>query len=261
MVLCTSAVEGKDEQMSEVLLARVTAAWDTLSQHYHWQLPVQRDVIVQEAVVRLDHLPQANDRTITAVIVAVYGQHLHAAFVSGNNAAAEDLFHACFRSALRQGLTSEDAEETAQETVTRMVYYAPRLRSSETIISYAFDVLRTVLRERRSEPFEAPLDNREQQEQPIIGQPDGQATITAVERRVFNDTLLVLLRQKLPSPLERTMLIRTVLLDDKPRDVAHDLNIPGYQARTARHRALNRLREDAEFMLFCSSLLPDTASG
>jgi DNA-directed RNA polymerase specialized sigma24 family protein len=229
---------------------RIEAIWNALRQRNDWELVSDPVPLLAEVMTRLD-MDTAGERAIRIQLTRVYGQRLYDGLRNGEEQAAQELWLACTRMAQKRGWPEREAAAIAQEAVARMIERLPTLRDPESVIFYAFSVVRTVMRERlpAEESLEAAIGSG------VLAEPvDLQATVETVERKIADQEIVAWLRRTLPNRLEQLVLMRLVLLGDKPRDVARDLNLPLFHTRLAKHRALKRLRDDDDFMRWCRSL-------
>ncbi|MBA3944204.1 MAG: sigma-70 family RNA polymerase sigma factor [Herpetosiphonaceae bacterium] len=241
--------------MTDELSNQITALLRAMIQRNSWQLIDDEAAFVQQVIAALTASATTGDKAISQAILRLYGQLLYRQLVAREERAAEELWLMGVRGAFRSGLDSNQASDIAQETVTRIVASLPKMHDPGALIFYTFRVLRTVLREQREDDAPSSLDALV--EARALPEPTDATTVAAeVERQVLNQQLLELLRRKLPNEFERIVLIRVLLLDDKPRDVARSFKLPLYRANVAKYHALQLLRGDAEFMQFCQSLRP-----
>jgi DNA-directed RNA polymerase specialized sigma24 family protein len=161
--------------------------------------------------------------------------------------AAQELWLAIMRTALKGGVMHPEAEELAQETIARVLEKLPDVRSPQSLISYALMIFRTVQRDRRKQ-MTNDQSLQADDDEPAFDPPDPNDLVLQVEQRIIGDELQAQLRAKIPNEFERYTLLRTVVFGDKPRDVAGDRGVPEHRARIAKFRALERLRNDDAFM-------------
>lgn len=238
--------------MPEPLETRVPAIWQHLAQQNRWQLVEHPEPLVRQAIQELGATEAVSDRIIRMALTRIYSRHLHAGLEAQVERAAQELWLACARLAQRRGLPQDQAAAAAQETIRRVLERLPTLRDPGALIAYALRVLQTVL------PAQAERPGESLEQGLLAGLLDepiaASATATDVEQRLIDEQIRQLILAKLPNELERQVLLRWVLWGDKPRDVARALGVPLARARIAKHRALQRLRDDAEFMRFSRSL-------
>jgi DNA-directed RNA polymerase specialized sigma24 family protein len=161
--------------------------------------------------------------------------------------AAQELWLALMRMALKRGVAHPEAEELAQETIARVLAKLPGMRSPQSLISYALMVFRTVQRDGRKQ-MSNDQSLQSDDGEPAYDPPDPGDLVLEVEQRIIGDELLAQLRAKISKELERYTLLRIVVFGDQPRDVARDLGLPLHRTRVAKHRALALLRGDEAFM-------------
>ena len=242
--------------MVDSVIARVTKSWQQLVERYHWQYLTDPTPLLTAVAAEISTSAVSDDK-LRNKLIRSYSSYLYQGLQAEDEEAAQELWNICYNVALFRGLPLEHAYTAAQETVSRVL---PRLNSiqHDSLIAYSLTALRSVIPEyyTSTQP-----DSLEQVLEATPQRAPVEASFTAeqVEERVLNKQILDLLRDKLPNPVERILMIRWVLLGDKPGDIARDLNIPPARARVAKYRAIARLRDDEEFMKLCTSLR-DTAN-
>lgn len=235
--------------MSGPLREELRAIWRMLAQRYEWALVADEEAFLDLAAAELDDLagaPVSSERLRVAVWRA-YSRLLYRGLTRREERAAQELWLAYARMALRDGRPRPEAEELAQEAIARVLANLPELRAPQSLLAWAFRIFRTVRREYGSRLLAAQsLHPDEGAFVPEPADPDDMAM--GVEHDLIGQELQALLREKLTNSLERLTLLRIVVFGDHPRDVARDLGLPLYRTRLAKHRAIERLRADEAFV-------------
>ena len=235
--------------MSEVDRDDLQAAWRQLSRRYDWALVADEARFLDEAAADLaataaDKAPKERARI---AVWCAYSALLYRGLWRRDERAAQELWTAIARMALKRGYAQPEAEELAQETIARLLEKLPGMHRPQGALSYAFLTLRTVQREQSKQMrADQPLQNDSDE---ATHEPADPADLAqAVEERLIGAELHTLLLASLTNELERTTLTRTILLGEHPRDVAREIGLPLHRTRVAKHRALERLRGDETFM-------------
>lgn len=233
--------------MSETNRSDLRAIWRQLAQRNNWTLVGDETAFLDQVIDELGRLTDAGtrDQLQRRALERTYSALLYRGLWQRDERAAQELWLAFVRTGLRCGDTREEAEEHAQEAVVRALEKLPDLRSPQSLLAWAFTILRTVRRERalgsRDELSSQGDDER------LSEAADSANLATEVAQRLTNQRVAQLLRDRLPNELERLVLLRMVFYGDPPRDVATELGVPLYRARVAKHRALLQLRNDDQF--------------
>jgi RNA polymerase sigma factor (sigma-70 family) len=235
--------------------------WRQQARRNDWALVDDEAAFLDLAVAECDALAderKPNDRGRIAVWRA-YSTLLYRGLWRREERAAQELWLALVRMALKRGQPRGEAEELAQETIVRVLEKLPGLKAPQALITYALMTFRTVQREHRKQmstdqPLQSDGDD-------FIHEPADPADLALeVERQLTSSELQAQLRAKLPNDLERVTLLRIVVFGDHPRDVARDLGLPLHRTRLAKHRALKRLREDEAFVHLLRDLAGDVSA-
>jgi DNA-directed RNA polymerase specialized sigma24 family protein len=212
-------------------------------------LVTDEELFLDQAAAELGAL--ADDRAMPErmrmAVWRAYSSLLYRGLWQRQERAAQELWLAIMRTALKGGVARPEAEELAQETIARVLAKLPTMRSPQSLISYALMVFRTVQRDGRkqmSNDQSLQIDD----DQPAYDPPDPGDLVLEVEQRIISEELQAQLRAKIPNELERYTLLRIVVFGDNPRDVAHERGLPLHRTRLAKHRALKLLRGDDAFM-------------
>lgn len=241
--------------MVEPSQVQVRAIWRQLAQRNEWRLVVDEAQFFAQVDAELRQLSSATptETDIRRAIRRAYSALLYEGIAARDNQAARELWRAFIRIALRDGSTPEEADDWAQETVTRLIEKQASIRSPQNLLAWAMMLFRTVRRDlKRPMSHETQLKREDSDRLEETADP---ADIAAeVERQVLGEELIPLLRAKLTNDLERLVILRIVFMGDHPRDVARDLGLPLPRTRLAKSRALQRLRDDPQFMRLIESL-------
>jgi RNA polymerase sigma factor (sigma-70 family) len=241
--------------VSEPGRENLRTVWRQLARRYNWALVEDEEQFLDIIAAEYDALASGktpNDRARIAVWRA-YSTLLYRGLWRREERAAQELWQALVRVALKRGQPQPEAEDMAQEVIARVVQKLPALRAPQSLLSYAMMTFRGIQREgTKSMSADQPLyaDDDELRHEPA----DPADLAQDVEQQLTSEELQAQLRARLPNALERVTLLRIVVFGDNPRDVAHDLGLPLYRTRLAKHRALNRLRGDEAFFRFLRDL-------
>lgn len=242
--------------MGEPSLDDLRATWRRLALRNDWALVANENEFLDRVATEFNAVAEGKTtrERIEMAIWRAYGTLLYRGLWHREERAAQELWLAFVRMALRGGQPRPEAEELAQETIARVLDNLPDLRTPQSILSWAMMVFRTVQRGRRKQmPNEQSLQTDD--DKPEHNPPDESDLTLEVEQKLTNRELLAQLRARLSNNLERLVLLRIVVFGDKPRDVARDLGLPQHQPRIAKCRALARLREDPDFIAFLRELV------
>jgi DNA-directed RNA polymerase specialized sigma24 family protein len=245
--------------VSEPSRAELRAIWRRHAQRNDWTLVDDEELFLDLATVELGALAgdQSMPERMRLAVWRAYSTLLYRGLWQREERAAQELWLALMRMALKRGVARPEAEELAQETIARMLEKLPAMRSPQSLLSYALMVFRTAQRERRKQmPNDQPLQS--DSDEPAYDPPDPGDLTLEVEQRIISAELQAQLRAKLPNDLERRTLLRIVVFGDQPRDVARDLGLPLHRTRLAKHRAIARLRDDETFIQTLRDLTGDT---
>jgi len=217
------------------------------------------ELFLDQATAELSTL--ADDRAMPermrVAVWRAYNRLLYRGLWQRQERAAQELWLAIMRTALKGGVARPEAEELAQETIARVLEKLPDVRSPQSLISYVLMVFRTVQRDRRKQmPNDQSLQADD--DEPAFDPPDPSDLVLEVEQRIIGEELQAQLRAKIPNELERYTLLRIVVFGDKPRDVARERELPLDRVRMAKYRALERLRGDETFIQTLRALAGDT---
>lgn len=246
-MLC-GAGERTENGVTQPMTDDLHNVWRQLSKRNDWKLVTDEANFLAQAAAELLELTDTvpTEAQIRLALTRAYGVRLYQGLQQRHDLAAQELWFACFRMALREGWQEADAEVLAQETVTRVIEKLGTLRSPQSIISWMLRIFRTV---------RTSYNERQRSEEPLLFDEDDTSEPAApmdvaddIEQQVLGEAILTLLDQQQLNPLERMVLVRIVMIGDVPRDVAHDLDLPLHRTRLAKSRALQRLRNSTHFM-------------
>lgn len=251
--------------MKEVNQEVMRGMWRQMAHHNGWAIIHNEEEFLDQALIEfhrlidmsgrnhcVDEVIQQNHHIATA-LRRVYSDMLYRGLQHGEEQAAAALWQNLLRIALKLGYLHADAEELAQETIRRILERLPQLRSPQGLLSWAFGVFRTVRRDMvRGTRFTVSLEADDDE---IANELIGVGNMAVeIEEKLMNEVLKVLLHAKLANPLEQLTVLRVIMLNENPRDIARDLGLPLYRVRVAKHRALQRLRSDEQFMQIINDL-------
>lgn len=246
--------------MSDPSRDDLRATWRRLAQRYEWQLVDDEEAFLDLAAAELGAVSAGKPLGERAQIAVrrAYGTLLYRGLWQRENRAAQEVWLLCARMAVRGGAAPPEAEELAQETVMRVLDKLPGLRSPQAMLIWAIYQFRAVQKTRRaqaqhSQPLQADDENLLHE----LVDPGNLAQ--EIEQRVISQTLQSQLREAVPNNLERLVVLRLAVFNDHPRVVARDLGLPLHRTRMAKHRALQRLRENQTFMQVLRDLAGDAA--
>lgn len=234
---------------------RIGQLWRALSQRNQWHLIDDIDAWIDQVAANLPDSTTLPDEKIAIALQRAYSVRLYRGIQNREDRAAYELWLACLRMArYTLGLQVEDAEELAQEAVARVLEKLPMLRSPQSLVAWAYQILRTVLRDQRTQKqrVESSLDEIDTSSMDV--EDPTEAPADAVEHSMVTEKLLNVLKSKIPNDLERLIMLRILMYGDQPRDIAQDLDLPLYRTRIAKSRVLARLRDDKDFMRLLAEL-------
>lgn len=265
MITAERRAEGRaDTANSAPAAARETlhVLWRTLARRNDWTLVVNEAAFLDQAAAELQMLTGGSAAARQRLALQrSYSALLYQGLGARQERAAHELWLAFVRLGLRAGHARTEAEELAQEAISRVLARLSTLRTPQSLLIWAFTIWRTVQREgwqQGSREQELPADETDQQ---FLAVPND--LVEDVVDGLIDQSLFDLLTAHLTNDLERVVLLRVVVWGDHPRDVARDLNLPLYRARLAKSRALQRLRANTEFIARLTALtdqLDETSS-
>jgi DNA-directed RNA polymerase specialized sigma24 family protein len=231
------------------------ATWQRMAQRNNWALVTDETEFLDRVAAQFSLIEKAEttQERVEMAIWRAYGTLLYRSLWHREEQAAQELWLAFVRLGLRGGRPRPEAEELAQEAITRVLDKLPNLREPESMLSWAIMIFRTVQRgPRKKMPNEQSLQAGD--DTPEHDPPDATDLALEAEQRITSRALQAQLRAKLPNELERQTLLRIVILGDHPRDVAREFGLPLHRTRVAKTRALKRLRNDTEFIALLRDL-------
>jgi RNA polymerase sigma factor (sigma-70 family) len=237
----------------------IRAIWQQLAQRNDWTLiSDDEEQFLDEAVQEFDSLTDdlAEQKRLHMAVQRAYGIRLYRGIRQRKERAAQELWLAVLRTALKRGIASQEAEELAQETIVRVIDKVESLRTPQSMIAWTFAIFRSILY-RQPEPL-ASVDSSQAEDEDMQSEiADTTDVAEEVSKRVLVEQLQQLLDARLPNPRDKLVIMRIIIYDDKPRDVARDLGVPDYQIRNAKSRALAKLRADSDFIQLIRDLAND----
>ncbi len=236
--------------------ADVQAAWLAMSRRYRWSLVSDEAALIERAWSECQQLSRAGKPAAPRLGVwRVYGALMYERLRQRDDQAAQELWQLFAFMAMRQGKQREEAQDLAQEAVLRVLTKLSSLKSPASFLTWALRVLGTVRRElEAAEANESKHDSADEHEQA-----DEHDYAQQVEQQIALDDMIAQLRARLPGEFERSVLIRTFIDGDKPRDIAADLGIPMARVRVVKSRVLQRLRDNPAFMAWLRNLSGESA--
>ncbi|GAB4168684.1 MAG: hypothetical protein Fur005_30000 [Roseiflexaceae bacterium] len=227
---------------------RLTLAelWSSMSRRNDWALVDDLDAFLSNTESE-SQLLACLITAITCLKLAIkrcYGLILYTGLTARRERAAQELWAACYRTALRSCSPTE-AEEVAQETITRVLEKLPTLRDPRSLILWAIRIQARLIHELQQRTSKAGEPLEQQHAEELI---DPTEIDELVITQLGSSRLLDLARQIIRNQLELNALLRFALLDEKPGDIAIALGVKPTQARVAKSRALQHLRASERFM-------------
>lgn len=226
--------------MSESSHDEFRAIWRELSRRNDWALVEDEAAFLDEALVEFEALrgDGAQDGRRRLALTRAYSRRLYRALWRRQERAAAELAEGFRRMALASGSSDFDAQDQSQETVTRMLKRLPDLRAPESLITWATLIFRTVMRDSRKQAqLDEPYSTGDNE---VVLEPPAPGDMAA---EVVDDLLVRQLLASLPDTLDREVLWRSVVYQEKPGDIARDLGLDPAFVRMRKNRALGRLRE------------------
>jgi DNA-directed RNA polymerase specialized sigma24 family protein len=239
---------------------RLTLAelWSSMSRRNDWALVDDLDAFLSNTESE-SQLLACLITAITCLKLAIkrcYGQILYTGLTARRERAAQELWAACYRAALRSCPPTE-AEEVAQETITRVLEKLPTLRDPRSLILWAIRIQARLIHELQQRTTKAGEPLAQQHAEELI---DPTELDELVITQLGSSRLLDLARQIIRNQLELNALLRFALLDEKPGDTAIALGVKPTQARVAKSRALQHLRASERFMAELRAIAGETAA-
>lgn len=233
--------------MTNALIIRLKEIWHTSAQRNNWELIDDVPAFLQHVAQRFEDSDKPEDAALETAIVRAYNAVLHSAFKQRDKRerAAYELWLTCIRMACSWDLSEDELESVAQEVVSRMIKKIPQIENPESTFLYMRNVIRTVVREQRADTSSISLEQAV--ETGSLMEPQ---TVAVAEQAVVEQAILELLRRKITNPLERAIFIRSVLLAEKPREIAADCGITAHNVSVIYYRVKQRLRADPEVQQF-----------
>lgn len=243
--------------MSELNRDDLRVIWRQLAQRNDWSLVENEAVFLDQAATEFEQLNRATmvGERMRFAIWRAYSVLLYRGLLSRQERAAQELWLAFVRTALRDRWSQPEAEELAQEVVFRVLDKLQNVKSPQGFLGWAFRIFRTARRDHRAQMNAEYQQNTENDrtDEPV----DPTDLATEVEQLLIDQQLQALLRAKLPNDVERATLLAIVVFGDHPRDVAQRLGLPPHRTRLAKSRALKRLRQDEGFLQTLRTLAGD----
>ncbi|NJO04726.1 MAG: sigma-70 family RNA polymerase sigma factor [Chloroflexaceae bacterium] len=222
--------------------------WRQLAQRYDWQMVGSADEIAFVRQVQAELAAHSAGPLTTPLIrqavYRIYSEYLYRGLLAGHEQAAAELRRVCWLAARKRGADEHEADEVAQETISRVLTKLDDLLEPRALTTWMLMIMRTVRRDmRNATPEQGSIEDMLAYER-LDTLADEHDMERDIEQRMISTALAHYLSEMLPNALERLVLLRIVLLGDKPRDVAADVGLPLHRTRLAKSRALARLRND-----------------
>lgn len=244
---------GKDTGVSPSSLDALRTTWQQLSTRNNWALVTDEESFLRHAKEEMNNLQdiRSPEQRMRVALMRAYSAVLYAHVRERSEQAVQEVWLAGYRLALRDRFASDQAEVLAQETVALVLAKLHAVSAPASFVFWMMRVYQTArAKELRVQNAEVPLPSREEA-QAMFDQ------IALIEHMVLGQQLLEQIKKRLHNELETIALIRCVLGGEYPHDVAHDLGLLDYRIRVAKSRALQRLRNDAEFKRLLKDLTGD----
>lgn len=229
---------------SRLLAQRI---WRQLAARNQWQLFSDEELLLGQVLTYLTEIQGAiSEGAIRNSIQACYSARLYQGLQQHEERAAYELWLMFLRLAMKKGATESDANDLAQECMARVLIKLAQVRLPERFLAWAMKVFATALRDMYKHPIESSLAVA----QDAYGgdPPDLTNMLAEIEEHILEDMFSILLQDALPNKLERLVIIRHILMQDKLHEIADDLHVPQPRIRLAKSRALQRLRNNTSFM-------------
>jgi len=243
-----------DAQVNTADLQALATLWQTIARRNQWELiePAELTPFLYAAAhiaAQLD-TPTASEAGLKLALQRAYSERLYQALTGGSNQASHELWQMAYRVACKRGFSDHDAQEVAQEAVTRVLERLATVHTPQGFISWALMICRTV---RRDVLQAAPTDYLAATDDDASGPaavPDASSIEAHVEQHEIDREIVELVQRTLTKPLERTVVLRVILLDHKPQQVAADLDVPAHRIHIAKYRAIQRMRGHPAWQAF-----------
>lgn len=227
-----------------------------LAELYEWRLAADHDAFLREAAAQFLEVADSGDeaRRAELAVKRAYGARLVAGVRARDNQAAAEIWRAMWHAARRNGWDADAADEIAQDAVTIIIAKIDggELRSPHALLTWQFWILRDVLKRKRSRREQG--DGISADADAVTQLSDASDLAADVEIRMVAGPLFALLDRMIPEP-GRTILLRTVVLDERPREIAQALGMTEPRVRVQKCRALKRLRESDEAIQLLRALV------
>jgi len=232
---------GRTAAVSTSIQAELQTTWRELSKRNGWELVSDEPYFLAQAAAEFAAIDadQAHAQRLRVALQRSYSEILYNELTWRNERAATELWNACHRIALRDSRTREIAEDLAQEAILRALEKLTSLNDHKSLLGWVLRILSDV--RRRSLQREGRYLLGDDTERPEPRDPVDIAE--QVEQQILTAEFDALLKEVLPNWLERTALIRVLIEQQKPGEVAQELGLPPHRLRLAKSRGLKHLRE------------------
>lgn len=242
-------------------LETLRTTWHQLSTRNDWALVTDEEAFLQRAKEEMNSLQDTRDldQQIRIALMRAYSTLLYEYVRNRSEQAIQEIWLASRRLALRDLFSRDDAELLAQETVALVLEKIDHISTPNSFTFWIMRVYQTA-RKKNLRPIEDDLstffgsDNTDER----IDIPDKNNFSEQVERSILLQKLSEMIRIKLHNNLEIVALFRCVLMGHQSVEVAKELGIQDYRVRTAKSRAIQSLRQDADFISFLKQLTGET---
>jgi RNA polymerase sigma factor (sigma-70 family) len=230
------------------------ALWHELAKRNQWSLVDDEAAFIDQALTELHQLTGDNlPKRMVLALRRTYSAILYRGFQSDQEAAIEELRRTLIRLVFHK--VNDDlatAEDLAQETLAAIVKHFSQVDSPQGFLGWAIITLfRLVAKAAKHAAVPVAYLSQSAELNDLI---DVQNMTTEVERNILSATVVALLRTMLPNELERIVLERVILYEEKPSDIARDLGLPLHRTRVAKHRGFQRLCSDEKALALLQDL-------
>lgn len=247
--------------MSTLISSSLLPVYERLAQAYDWRLVDDEATFLTEAATEYETLSAdlSPSARATFAVKRAYSARLYRGLVHRDERAAVEIWQTMMRVVRRDRWPPEEAEDVAHETVAAIIDgLTHKLHSPQTLLWWQFWIYRDVCKRWRKPKLQTVTITPDEED--AVQLSDGAEMADQVEDRLIGGQLLDLLKRSLDEPL-RTVLLRTVVLDEKPRHIASALGISEANVRQYKFRALKRLRELDEVRSMLRALAADAGEG
>lgn len=236
----TSEFPGRDQEWMQTC-RRVTR---NLMARFQWAL-VDEETLLAAVVAQLPGDTDLAPAAIKQQIIHIYATMLYESCRQGSDQARReraynDLSRFLYRFAYKR--LPERAEELVNQTLLVVYERIDECREPGAFLSFAWWKLRAIIKQAyRQEHNLQPLPEHEDAELPASAEEEPETQVLQAERlRLLLDAVRHLL-----NPREQQVILLTFFGDYSDREIAQRLDLSTANVRVIRHRALARLRQQA----------------